>query len=50
MTEEQKKEIAVFRFGVISDFLVRRKLDYGERERLIRKKCAQEWRIPHSSR
>lgn len=50
MTEEQKREVAVFRFGVISDFCGQRKLDFGERERLIRVKCAQKWLIPHSDK
>ena len=48
MTEEQKKEIAVFRFGVIHDFVGNYKLDYGEQQRLLQDKCARKWRIPYS--
>lgn len=50
MTEEQKKEIAVFRFGVIGEFVTGVNLDYGEKERLLQQKCARKWSIPYSSR
>lgn len=50
MTKQQKKEIAVFRFGVIGELVTGAQLDYGEKERLIQNKCARKWMIPHSSR
>lgn len=50
MTEEQKKAVAVFRFGVISDFVNGIHLDYGESERLLAQKCARKWEIPCSGR
>jgi len=50
MEEDRKKRIAVFRFGVIADFVGTRQLNRGETERLIREKCAQKWQIPGSSR
>ena len=50
MTEEQKKAVAVFRFGVISDFVNGIHLDYGESERLLAQKCARKWEIPYSGR
>ena len=50
MTEDQKKRVAAFRFGVISDFVNAAKLEHGERERLLREKCARKWEIPHSGR
>ncbi len=50
MTEDQKKEIAVFRFGVICEFVTGMQLDYGEKERLLQQKCARKWSIPHSDR
>ncbi len=50
MNEEQKKRIAVFRFGVISDFVNRAHLERGEKQRLIEDKCARSWQIPFSSR
>src|SRR6266545_5301156 len=50
MDEEQKRQIAIMRFGVISDFVTPLRLDRGERERLLRDKCAREWQIPFSGR
>jgi len=50
MTEEQKKAVAVFRFGVISDFVNGIHLDYGESERLLAQKSARKWDIPYSGR
>lgn len=50
MTEDQKKEIAIFRFGVIGEFVTGAQLDYGEKERLLQDKCARKWMIPHSNR
>lgn len=50
MDEEKKKQIAVFRFGVIADFVTGVKLDRGEKERLLADKCARKWTIPYSNR
>jgi transposase InsO family protein len=50
MEEQQQKDVAVFRFGVISDFVTRARMDRGEQERLIREKCERTWQIPHSNR
>jgi len=50
MTEDRKKRVAAFRFGVISDFVNAARLEHGERERLLREKCARKWEIPHSGR
>jgi transposase InsO family protein len=50
MDEEKKKQIAIFRFGVISDFVSPARLNWGERTRLLREKCAREWQIPFSGR
>jgi putative transposase len=49
MNEDTKKEIAVFRFGVIAD-LVGRKLLRGEKERILREKASSRWDIPFSVR
>jgi transposase InsO family protein len=49
MDEVTKKEIAVFRFGVIAD-IVGRKLERGEEERIIREKASCRWDIPFSTR
>ena len=48
MDEERKKEVAVFRFGVISDFVSPARLEWGERERLLQEKSARQWQIPFS--
>ena len=41
MNEEQKKQIAIFRFGVISDFVSPTRLGWGDRARLLNEKCAR---------
>lgn len=50
MDEEKKKQVAVFRFGVISDFVSPQRLDWGERARLLREKSERQWQIPFSPR
>jgi len=50
MDEEHKKQIAVFRFGVIADFVTGGKFHPGEKERLLADKCARKWTIPYSGR
>jgi putative transposase len=50
MHEDEKREVAVFRFGVIHDFVSGVYLDRGEQERLIREKCGRKWVIPYTSR
>ncbi|MDO8944329.1 MAG: helix-turn-helix domain-containing protein, partial [Desulfobacterales bacterium] len=50
MTEEQKKQIAAFRFGVICELVNGARLNPGEQARLIRDKCARRWQIPHSEK
>ncbi|MFH1135729.1 MAG: IS481 family transposase [Pseudomonadota bacterium] len=50
MNEEQQKEVATFRFGVIHDLAGGAMLQSGEKERLIREKCARKWSIPFSNR
>jgi len=50
MKEQQKIDVAVFRFGIIQDFVNGLKLDYGEQAKLLRKKCKHKWDIPHSHR
>jgi len=48
MEEQQKMDVAVFRYSVIQDFVSGIKLNHGEREQLLREKCARKWLIPHS--
>jgi transposase InsO family protein len=50
MDQEKKKQIAVFRFGVIADFVTGVKLHRGEKQRLLAHKCARKWTIPYSNR
>jgi len=50
MIEDQKKQIAVFRFSVIHEFVGSTVLSYGEQQRLLDQKCARKWVIPYSSR
>jgi transposase InsO family protein len=50
MNEEQREEVALFRFGVISDLVGATRLEYGELERLVKQKSSQRWNIPHSQR
>ncbi len=50
MVEKQKMDVAVFRYGVIQDFVVGPALDHGRREDLLREKCARKWRIPFSNK
>jgi len=50
MTEDEKMQVAVFRFGVISDFVVGSQMSRGEKRRLMRDKCARKWQIPFSQK
>ena len=49
MTEKDKKmEVAVFRFGIISEFVTGVRLSYGEKEKLIKEKIGRIYKIPFS--
>jgi len=50
MTEDEKMQLAVFRFGVISDFVIGTQMSRGEKRRLMRDKCARKWQIPFSEK
>jgi transposase InsO family protein len=50
MDEDKKQEVAIFRFGVIHDFVSGATLDHGEQERLLREKSRRKWVIPHSTK
>lgn len=50
MTEKDRNlEIAVFRFGLIAEFVTGVHLEYGEHERLLKEKTSRSYKIPHSS-
>jgi putative transposase len=50
MTEDEKMQVAVFRFGVISDFVTGVQMSRAEKRRLMRDKCARKWQIPFSEK
>ena len=50
MTKDEKMEVGVFRFSVISDFINATQMTRSERKRLIQDKCARKWRIPFSEK
>ena len=48
MDEKQKIDVAVFRYGVIQDFVSGIELEHGNQEQLLQEKCARKWLIPFS--
>jgi len=50
MTEDEKVQLAIFRFSVISDFVNGSQIDRKEKQRLVQQKCARKWNIPFSTR
>ncbi len=50
MTKEEKIDVALFRYSIISDLVNAKDPDWGEQERLIREKCSKKWSIPHSEK
>jgi len=50
MTEDEKMQVAVFRFSVIGDFVNGSQMSGAERRRLMREKCARKWSIPFSAK
>ena len=50
MTQDQKKQIGVFRFSVIHEFVGSTVLNFGEQQQLLKQKCARKWMIPYSRR
>ncbi len=48
MDEKQKIDVAVFRYGVIQDFVSGIELEHGNQEQLFQEKCARKWLIPFS--
>jgi len=50
MTEDEKIEVAVFRFSVISDFVNGSQLTKADKKRLMQEKCCRKWRIPFSEK
>jgi putative transposase len=50
MTEDEKMQVAVFRFSVIGDFITGPAMSRAEKRRLMREKCARKWQIPFSEK
>lgn len=50
MTEEEKMQVAVFRFSVISDFIHATSMSRQEKSRLMQDKCGRKWQIPFSEK
>ena len=50
MTEDEKMQVAIFRFSVISDFINAIGMNRVEKRRLMRDKCARKWQIPISQK
>ena len=50
MIEDEKMQVAVFRFAVISDFVIGTQMSRAEKRRLMRDKCARKWQIPFSEK
>jgi transposase InsO family protein len=50
MEERKSKEIAVFRYSIIHDFVNGGRLKHGEKEKRLREKTERKWQIPHSNK
>lgn len=48
--DDKKLKIASFRFGLISEFVTGVRLNYGDREKLIKEKIGRRYDIPFSKR
>lgn len=48
--DEKKLKVATFRFGLISEFVTGVRLDYGEKEKLLKEKMGRSYDIPFSER
>jgi putative transposase len=50
MDDGTKRDIAIFRFGVIADLVGGRRLTRGEKELILKEKSSSRWDIPFSTR
>jgi len=50
MTEDEKMQVAVFRFSVIGDFVTAIAMSRAEKRHLMLEKCARKWQIPFSEK
>lgn len=49
-SDEWLKTVATFRFGIISDFVIGVRLEYGDKKRLLQEKTSRQYVIPGSSK
>ena len=50
MTEDEKMQVAIFRYSVISDFVNGIDMSRAEKSRLMGEKCERKWSIPFSQK
>jgi len=50
MNEDEKMQVAVFRFSVISDFIHSPSMSRQEKSRLLQEKCSRKWQTPFSEK
>ena len=51
MVTDKNRQIALFRYGIISDFVNQtQQFKLGEKEKLLRSKYNCTWQIPHSKK
>jgi transposase len=50
MIEDEKMQVAVFRFSVISDFIHSPSMSRQEKSKLLQEKCSRKWQIPFSEK
>lgn len=50
MDEDQKKKIALFRFGIISPLIGAKSQGWGYQKKLLQEICDKQWEIPSSGR
>jgi transposase InsO family protein len=50
MTEDEKMQVAVFRFSVISDFIHTPSMSREDNRGLLMDKCSRKWQIPFSEK
>jgi len=50
LENEEKLKIATFRFGIISEFVTGIRLNYGEKEQLLKQKIERSYKIPGSEK
>ena len=50
MTDKEKEQVAIFRFGVIFPLLEKKCLAWGEQKKLLQQLSQRQWEIPFSDR